>query len=171
MEKGLTPRQWCLKRFLEDNFIPGHFFSIEELVRGVLLPNGEPAYKLNTDPHKHDKCIALSGDIKTINWSCQEGYKIIIKDSFGGAKLCESEVEFNTWRNAELEKVNKKYQYLNNLKWKADRDGIAPIINQAGNPVDYDKKDLKSVEVYMKPTEEEKGLEYTGIDIFGNPTY
>lgn len=159
-EIKLTPRQWLLKRFLENNFKSGYYYSIEELVESVRDANGNKVYKLNTNPYTHDKCVALGSDIKTINWNCNQGYKIIIKNEKGGAKLCESEEELNSWRNAELKKVEKKYQYLNNLKWKAERDGTMPILNQNLKPVE----ELKVVEVYKKD-EEEKPKQY---DIWGN---
>jgi len=136
MENGLTPRQWALKRFLEYNFVAGRFFTIEEICENVYLPNGCRAYELNTDPRKHDKCIALSNDVREINWNVVEGYKILVKDKKGGVKLCETEIEFNEWKEKELAPIIKKYQYLNNLKWKAKRDGMVPLINNANNPND-----------------------------------
>ena len=157
----LTPRQWSLKKFLENNFVSGKFFTIEELVANVVDSNGNPYYKLNTNPRIHDKCVALGSDIKTINWNCNYGYKIIIKNEKGSAKLCESQEEFDSWRNSELEKVERKYQYLNNLKWKATRDGTMPIINQALKPVDYEKHDLKVVDVFEEELEQ--------YDLWGNP--
>ena len=162
VEIKLTSRQWALKRFLENNFRSGYYFSIEELVENVRDSEGNQYYKLNTNPRVHDKCVALGSDIKAINWNCNQGYKIIIKNEKGGAKLCESEEELNNWRNAELKKVEKKFQYLNNLKWKAKRDGTMPILNQNLNEV----KDLKPVEVYQK--EEEDDDELKQYDIWGN---
>lgn len=159
-EIKLTPRQWSLKRFLEDNFKSGYYFSIEELVENVRDTNGLPYYKLNKNPYTHDKCVALGSDIKAINWNCNQGYKIIIKNEKGGAKLCESEEELNAWRDAELKKVEKKYQYLNNLKWKADRDGTMPILNQNLKPVE----ELKVVDVYKQ--EEDDNLKQ--YDLWGN---
>lgn len=146
MENRLTPRQWALKRWLEANFKPGYFFSIEEVVNGVDLPSGEKAYKLNKNPYSHDKCINLSSDVKAINWNICEGYKIIVKDTKGGIKLCESADEFNAWKDKQMEKVTRTYQYLNNLQWKTERDGTIPIVNLAGNPVD----EPAPVDVYGK---------------------
>lgn len=131
MENGLTPRQWALKRFLADNFVAGRFFSIEEICNNVYLPNGEKAYTYNTNPRIHDKCVALSNDVREINWNIQEGYKIIVKDSKGGVKLCESELEFTIWRDKELAPLERKWKYLNNLKYKASKDGTVPLINNA----------------------------------------
>ena len=138
----LTPRQHRLRNWLTANFESGRFFTIEEICAADI------GYTLNTNPKTHDKCIALSQDIRTINWNICERYKIIIKNSKGSCKLAESEQEFNEWRNAELEKVTKKYQYLNNLKWKAERDGTVPVINQAGRALK--PEETKVVEVYQK---------------------
>ena len=161
-EQGnLTPRQWLLKKWLETNFVSGRYWSIEELVENVRNNRGEKVYKLNTNPYVHDKCIALGSDIKNINWNCNYGYKIIVKNSKGGAKLCESEQEFIEWRTKELKPLEKKFKYLNNLKWKAERDGTIPILNQRLNVVD----EPKVVEVYQKQEESEKPKQY---DLWGN---
>lgn len=168
-QSKLSPRQWLLKRFLEENFVSGKFYSIKEICDLVVYPSGEKAYIYNTDPYNHDKCVALGNDVRAINWSVSEGYKIIIKDKKGGVKLCENESEFIEWRNNELRPLEKKYAYLNNLKWKAERDGTMPIINQANNPVDT-TKDLKSVKVYAeeeKEGETKNARDYTTCDIWG----
>lgn len=134
MENGLTSRQRALKRFLENNAIPGKYWSIEEICEYVYLPNGCRAYELNTNPRKHDKCIALSNDVREINWNVFEGYKILVKDKKGGVKLCETRQEFEEWRTNELKPLEKKWKYLNNLVWKKNLDGIVPLINKANNP-------------------------------------
>lgn len=162
-QPNLTSRQWLLKKFLEDNFVSGRYYSIEELVESVRDRDGYKVYNLNTNPYVHDKCIALSADIKNINWNCNYGYKIIVKNKKGGAKLCESQEEFEEWRERELKPLQKKWEYLNNLKWKAERDGTIPILNQRLNPVE----EPKPVEVYAKEEEkEEKPQQY---DLWGNP--
>jgi len=143
---SLTTREWVLKNWLEHHFISGRYWSIEEICDLVKDRDGNNAYKLNTDPYKHDKCIELSNDVREINWSVEEGYKIIVKDSKGGIKLCESREEFDTWRNNELAKIEPKWKFLNNLKWKAERDGTVPIYNQAMN----ENKDNNVVKVYAK---------------------
>lgn len=145
-QKGLTTRQHRLKDFLEQHFISGKYWSIEEICENVKYGDGTPCYILNTDKAKHDKQIQLSADVRAINWNCVDGYKIIIKDKYGGMKLCESEEELNTWKNKELAKVERKYQYLNNLKYKANRDGQAPIYNQALN----ENKENKITQVYAR---------------------
>ena len=140
MANKLTPRQHALRNFLDNNFEGGKYFSIEEICNAGL------GYELNTNPKSHDKCIALSNDVKAINWCITERYKIIIKNKKGGVKLCESEAEFNEWRDAEMKKVERKYQYLNTLKYKEQRDGTTPFINQAGRVLDIDE--IKPVEVF-----------------------
>lgn len=157
---NLTTEQRILKNWLEKNFISGYYFSIEEIVENVRYADGTPIFKLNTDSTKHDKCIKLSKMIKDINWNNDDGYRIIIKDSKGGCKLAENEEELNSWRNAELKKVEKKYQYLNNLKWKAKRDGTVPILDQENKPVEKPK----IVEVYKQVEEDEK---YEQLNFFG----
>jgi len=147
----LNTRQWRLKDWLEKNHISGKYWSIEEIVENVKFTNGENCYRLNTNPHIHDKCAALGADVKAINWDCEEGQKIIIKDRYGGVKLAETEYEFNEWRLQQLDKLEKSYKYLNNLKWKAKRDGTMPILNQALNPVDPNKN-LKPIECYIGKT-------------------
>ena len=141
-EEGLNRRQRALKRFLEDNFESGKFFTIEEVCKGVKDQDGY-WYVLNTDPYVHDKCKKLSDDVRTINWTFTDGYKVIIKDSKGGIKLAENRKEFDNWWDAEHKSI-----YLNNLKAKVERDGIVPIINQRGRVLDV--AEMKPVEVYKK---------------------
>lgn len=139
MKDGLETRQWRLKDYLDQN--RGRFITIEEICNA--LPT---FYKLNTNPYTHDKCATLSSDVRTINWNGVDGYEIIIKDSKGSIKYAETEKEFEAWRKKELDKVEKKSQYLNNLKFKASLDGVVPVINKANNPVDLDK--LKEISVF-----------------------
>lgn len=129
----LTTEQWLLKNYLEKNFRPNYYFSVEEVCNNVLRADGTPIYKLNTSEKCHAKCIKLWKDIRDINYDCEQGQKIIIKNKQGGMKYAESEEEFNAWRDHELKKVEKQYKYLNNLKWKANRDGDIPLLNQALN--------------------------------------
>lgn len=150
-EQQLNARQKCLKKFLEDNFESGKFFSIEEICKGVKDKDGY-WYVLNTDPYVHDKCLKLSNDVRTINWTFTDGYKVIIKDTKGGIKLAENETEFKAWWDAEHKKVEKKSIYLNNIKAKIERDGIAPFINQRGRVLDLEE--IKPVEVFMKKKHE-----------------
>lgn len=127
MSKNIELRQKLLVNFLQDNFIKGRFFSILEIVRCVRYPDGSPCYNYNMDPYIHDHCAVLSSDVRAINWATDEGCKIIVKDKKGGVKLCESVEEFNTWRNHELEPLEKKWKYLNNLKFKKSLDNQGSI--------------------------------------------
>lgn len=145
MQGGLNTRQWILKNWLLNNFVPGKFYSIEEIVE-ALYYEGKPLYELNKNPKIHDKCIKLAEDIKTINWNIREGYKIIVKDSKGGAKICESMEEFNEWYDNEMKPLVKKIEYLNTLKGKAKLDGTCPIINKADNPIEPEK--VKPIDVF-----------------------
>lgn len=138
----LETRQWRLKDYLDEKRGQG-FITIEQVCRD--LPEW---YQLNTDPYNHDKCIALSNDVRKINWCIEDGYQIIIKNSKGSVKYAETKEEFDEWLRKEREKIEPKYQYLNNLVWKSKQDGIMPIINKANNPVDIDN--LKDVKVFIK---------------------
>ena len=135
-KSSLQDRQHRLMDFLKDNFISGRYYSIEELVDRVVDSEGNPYYKLNTNPYTHDKCVALSNDVRTINWAITDRYYIIIKDNKGGCKLVESETEFNEWVEKEKAPLIKKLGYLSNLKWKENREGTMPIVNLANNPID-----------------------------------
>lgn len=123
LTKNLTTRQHRLVDYLKNNFESGRFFTIEELCGADL------GYVLNTNPKIHDKCVALGNDIRAINWAIGDRYSIIIKDSKGGAKLCESQKEFDDWRDYEKSKLEAKYQYLNNLKYKAEQHDTLPLLN------------------------------------------
>jgi len=159
MENDKLPREcWYLKRWLEEHFISGRYYTIEELCDNVVDSNGNKLFKYNTDLRNHDKSISLSNAIRTINWSITDGYKIIIKDSKGSAKLCESEQEFNAWKEKEMKRLLPKWQYLNNLKWKAERDGTIPIYNQRLN----ENKDNNVVNVYQKGNVVKSG-KYAGM--------
>ena len=136
----LQTRQWRLKDYLDAHRGQG-FISIEQICEE--LPEW---YKLNTNPYNHDKCAVLSQDVRDINWNVCEGYQIIIKDAKGGIKYAETQEEFEWWLMQERAKVEVKYQYLNNLKWKANQDGLMPVINKADKPVDFDH--LKEVNVF-----------------------
>ena len=138
----LTSRQHRLRDYIDDNFAPGRWFTIEELCSADL------GYELNTNPKSHDKCIALANDIKAINWAIADRYKIIIKDKRGACKLAESKEEFDSWWQAEHDKLETKYQYLNTLKWKEERDGTVPIVNL--NDRALSPNEVKVVEVFKQ---------------------
>ena len=140
LTKSLTSRQHRLVDYLKDNFVSGKWFTIEELC------NANLGYTLNTNPRVHDKCASLGADIRAINWAIASRYSIIIKNKQGSCKLAESEDEFNSWKNEEKAKVERKYQYLNNLQYKADRDGTMPIINL--NDRALEDNELEFVEVF-----------------------
>ena len=46
---GINVRQWVLKKWLENNFVKGKFWTIEEICENVIY-NGEHLYKLNKKP-------------------------------------------------------------------------------------------------------------------------
>lgn len=148
--KGINARQWVLKMWLEKNRVKGKYFSIEEICEQVTY-NGEHLYTLNKNPRIHDKCLQLSDDVREINWNVVDGYKIIIKDSKGGIKLCESQEEFEEWYNDEMATIEIKYQYLNTIKQKAKWDGVVPLINKANNPV----KKYEPIDVFVQFDDED----------------
>ena len=129
LTKNLTTRQHRLVDYLEEHFEKGRFFTIEEICASGL------GYELNTNPKTHDKCVALGNDIRQINWTIGSRYSIIVKDTKGGCKLCESETEFDEWRNGELAKLDKKWKYLNNLKYKSSFHDQVVIINLNDKPI------------------------------------
>lgn len=140
LTKNLTPRQHRLVDYLKDNFISGRYFTIEEICGANL------GYVLNTNPKSHDKCIALGSDIRAINWAIGCRYSIIIKDSKGSAKLCESKEEFDEWKKSELEPLERKWKYLNNLEYKAEQDGTMPLLNLNDRPLE--ENEYEFVEVF-----------------------
>lgn len=143
----LNTRQWLLKKYLEEHFESGKFITIKEICDNVRFNDGTPCYHYNNyDPYNHDKCAVLSADVRSINWSVDEGWKIIIKDKKGNVKLCENQSEFENWRAEQLRPMEKKWKYLNNLVYKAHLDGTMPIINQRNRVLDDDE--LKVVDVY-----------------------
>lgn len=144
LTQNLSSRQHRLVDYLKDNFISGKYFSIEEICAAEL------GYVLNTNPKIHDKCAMLSSDIRAINWTIAQRYSIIIKDKLGGCKLCESKEEFENWKNIEKAKVEKKYQYLNTLEYKVDRDGTCPIVNLNDRALSVDE--VEEVEVFKHET-------------------
>lgn len=134
MEGILSPkeRQEFLLEWLNANHIPGRFWSIEEICSSLYCDDA-PIYTLNIDPYIHDKCIMLSNDVRAINWSLAEGCMVIIKDTKGGIKLCESEDEFNSWRQEQLAPLEKKWKYLNTLVFKKRMDGSMDITTDTIN--------------------------------------
>ena len=151
-KSNLVERQHALVDWLKEHFIPNHFYSIEDIVSNFVDKEGNPYYTLNTNPYNHDKCVALSSDVRTINWTITDRYHIIIKDKQGGCKLCESKAEFDTWKQEQLKPLETKWKYLNNLEWKADRDDTIPMINLNDRALDINE--MKPVEVFKKELNE-----------------
>lgn len=121
---NVAERQKILVNWLMTHHKPGEFHSVKEICDNVAYDNGVKCYTFNdSNPYRHDKCIVLSNDVRQLNWSCNDGSKIIIKNAKGGIKLCESMEEFEAWRKAEKEPITRKCEYLNNLVWKARMDG------------------------------------------------
>lgn len=139
-KKNLTTRQHRLIDYLENHFEQGKYFTIEELCSADL------GYELNTNPKTHDKCVALGNDIRQINWKIGQRYSIIVKDKKGSCKLCESLDEFNEWKESEKKPLERKWEYLNNLTYKARLHDTAPLINLNDRALDIDE--IEYVDVF-----------------------
>ena len=148
LTKGLTTRQHRLKDWLRDNFVSGRYFTIEEVVAGVVDTAGNPYYKLNTNPYTHDKCVALGSDVKAINWCITERYIPIVKNSKGSIKLAETKEEVEAYINAEKEKVQRKCEFLNTLASKVELDGYVVMVNHANRMLSEDE--MKPIDVFAK---------------------
>lgn len=74
-----------------------------------------------------------------LNWRIGARYSIIVKDKKGGCKLCESKDEFDSWKQSELAPLKRKWEYLNNLQYKANQDGTAPFVNLNGRVLEEDE--------------------------------
>ena len=133
LTKNLNSRQHRLIDYLEDNFVSGKYFSIEELCDSGL------GYVLNTNPKIHDKCAMLGADIRAINWKIGHRYSVIVKDKKGGCKICESQQEFEEWKESEKKPLITKLEYLNNLSYKASWQDTAPLINLNDRALDIDE--------------------------------
>lgn len=149
MKTRLETRQHRLKDFLEANFVSGKYFTIEEIVANFVDSEGNPYYKLNTNPYTHDKCITLANDIKALNWAtARERYIPIIKDSKGSCKLAESQEELEDYIAKEKKKVEKHYQYYNHLTSLIELEGTIPFINLANRTLD--DNEIEPLEVFKR---------------------
>ena len=151
-QKGLTTRQHRLKDWLNDNFVSGKFFSIEEVVKGMVDKEGKPYYELNKNPRKHDKCIALSHDVRAINFNITDRYIPIIKDKKGGIKLAENEDEVKTFVGRLQKQVENQCKYYNTIIYKSKLDGTVPLFTLAGRVLAEDE--LKPVDAYKREDNE-----------------
>lgn len=145
----LETRQHALKTWLEANFVSGKYFTIEAVIKGVKDSEGNCYYQLNTNPSTHDKCIALSNDVKQLNWHAgRERYIPIIKDNKGSIKLCENKEELETFTQELKRKVENAHKYANHLQSIIDLQGTMPFINQATRVLEEDE--IKPIEVFAK---------------------
>lgn len=151
-QKGLNTRQHRLKDWLNDNFVSGKFFSIEEVVKGMVDKDGNPYYKLNKNPHKHDKCLLLSQDVRRINFNITDRYIPIIKDKDGGIKLAENEQEVKTFVGRLQKQVENQCKYYNTIIYKSKLDGTVPLFTLAGRVLTQDE--LKPVDAYKREDNE-----------------
>lgn len=139
----LTTRQHNLKNWLEDNFISGKYFSIEEIC------NADIGYHLNRDPKIHDKCVSLGRDVKQLNYATNvERYIPIIKDKKGGIKLCETEQELKVFIEGEKKRLENAYKYLNHLEGLISVDGTVPVVNLANRALKPEETQVVSIYVH-----------------------
>ena len=144
--KGLTTRQKALRKWLDDNFVQGKFFSIEEIVRGCVDEEGKPYYALNCNARIHDKCLALANDIKQLNRKTTENFIPIVKDNKGGCKLAENEDEVKDFIEALRAEARNKAIYCNIIISKTNMEGVIPLIDFNDKPLSVDE--MKPIEVY-----------------------
>lgn len=140
--------QQALNNYLTEHFEYGKWFSIEEICENVTDDLGFKIFELNKNPKCHDKCIKLSKMVKDINYNYDDKQRLIIKNKQGAIKFAETKEEFDTWRDAELNKLEKKWKYLNSLRWKEKQDGTIPIYDDRLNK----NKSSDSVERFMSKT-------------------
>lgn len=76
-QSSLKTKHHILKNWLENNFVSGKYFSIEEIIENVRYADGTPLFKLNTNPKIHDKCIKLSKMVKDLNWAKKTSLPVI----------------------------------------------------------------------------------------------
>lgn len=145
-ERKLSTRCHRLKDWLNDNFESGRYFTIEEIVKGVVNREGEPYYKLNTNPKVHDKCIALANDVKQINRKLNDRYIPIVKDDKGSCKLAENKEEIAEYIAGIRKEVEQKCIYCNLIIAKTEMQDAIPFITLAGRVLSQDE--MKPVDVF-----------------------
>lgn len=146
--KGLTTRQKALRQWLDDNFVQGKFFSIEEVVSGVVNEEGIPYYTLNKNPKTHDKCVSLANDIKQLNRKTIDNFIPIIKDDKGGCKLAENSEELKEFIEDLRREAKNKAIYCNTIISKTNMEGIIPLIDVQDRVIELEN--LKPIEVYKR---------------------
>lgn len=131
--KLISARRSALLDYLRSCFVPGVYISIMDICTNVVIHDPDTdedfhPYKFNFNPYIHDHCAVLGSDIRAIDWGALNGtHEIIIRDSRGYVKLCESMEEFIQWRDRELVPLVKKYKFLSTLKNRAKLDGTVPM--------------------------------------------
>ena len=143
----LITRQHDLKNWLEANFVSGKYFTIEEIVKKVCDSEGYPYYHLNKNPYAHDKCIALSNDVKALNWATNlERYIPIVKNKKGSIKLAENKEELKDFIQELKDKVENAHQYANHLQSLINLQDTLPFINLSNRVLN--ESEIKPIEVY-----------------------
>lgn len=145
-ERVLNTRQKELRKWLDDNFVSGKFFSIEEIVKDFKDEEGKPYYELNHNPKKHDRCLLLANDIKAINRLQKENFIPIVKDNKGGCKLAENKEEVKEFIEVLRAEAKNKAIYCNTIISKTNMQDMIPFIDFADRVLAPDE--VKPVNVY-----------------------
>lgn len=145
--KPLSTRCKALRKWLEDNFVSGKFFTIEEVVEGVKDDEGKPYYELNANLRIHDKCFALSKDIKEINRKQIENFIPIIKDNKGSCKLAENKEELTEFIEDIRAEAKNKAVYCNMIISKTNMQDTIPLLDINDKVIEVE--DMKPVNVFM----------------------
>ena len=104
----LTTEQWLLKNYLEKNFRPNYYFSVEEVCNNVLRADGTPIYKLNTS-------------------ACRFVYNLYIQENekaYKEGKKFISAYNFNKWFNNESIPNHEEMRWLKEASSKAIKQTI-----------------------------------------------
>ena len=136
----LTPRQWALKRFLDDG-VYEHWYSKEEICEA--LPEH---YQLNHDPRIHDKCIAIYNDFKVLQTQAPIIQKIIVSNKKGQIKFGNRE-ETKAYCDNLHSKAMRLLELESQLIRKAELDGQMRINNGEVEP-DVISPDSKARDYY-----------------------
>lgn len=145
--KPLSARCKALRKWLEENFVSGKFFTIEEVVSGFKDSEGKPYYKINHNPKYHDRCISLANDIKEINRKQIENFIPIIKDNKGSCKLAENKEELTEFIEGIRAEAKNKAVYCNMIISKTNMQDTIPLIDINDRVIEVE--DMKPVNVFM----------------------
>lgn len=147
--RKLTTEHHLLKNWLEQHHINGHYWTIEDIVENVRDKDGNPIFRLNTNPRIHDKCVRLSKMIKELNYATNvERYIPIVKDKKGSCKLAESKQELEDFIKSEKKKVENANKYANHLQGLIEINDTMPLVNLANRV--KNEGELEYINIYRR---------------------